>query len=156
MERGSRKRSSSAGSEKLERVGGRHGRTLFDRPKPTVGCSANGRSIISYPQYKETVDFSIASFSIYQTARCHKQETYNFVCISNCKPLLSLRLRSRVSTAKRCCVLCNRIPFASTSMDGKEKPRGLSAGYKPSGNDANRFANCIFKLLPLPVMILHS
>jgi len=44
--RGSRKRSSSAGSEKMERVGGRqekNGRTLFDRPKPTVGCSANGR-----------------------------------------------------------------------------------------------------------------
>jgi len=41
--RGSRKRSSSAGSEKMERVGGKNGRTLFDRPKPTVGCSANGR-----------------------------------------------------------------------------------------------------------------
>ena len=30
----------------MERVGGRggkNGRTLFDRPKPTVGCSANGR-----------------------------------------------------------------------------------------------------------------
>ena len=22
---------------------GKNGRTLFDRPKPTVGCSANGR-----------------------------------------------------------------------------------------------------------------
>jgi hypothetical protein len=46
MERGSIKRYSSAGSEKMERVGGRwekNGRTLFDRPKPTVGCSANGR-----------------------------------------------------------------------------------------------------------------
>jgi len=46
MERGSRKISSSAGSEKMERVGGRqekNGRTLFDRPKATVGCSANGR-----------------------------------------------------------------------------------------------------------------
>ena len=45
-ERGSRKRSSSAGSEKMERVVwqiGKNGRTLFDRPKPTVGCSANGR-----------------------------------------------------------------------------------------------------------------
>ena len=46
MERGSRKRSLSAGSEKMERVGGRwgagNGRTLFDRPKTTVGCSANG------------------------------------------------------------------------------------------------------------------
>ena len=41
-----RKRSSSAGSEKMERVVwqiGKNGRTLFDRPKPTVGCSANGR-----------------------------------------------------------------------------------------------------------------
>jgi len=47
MERGSRKRSSSAGSKKMERFGGRwekNGRTLFDRPKTTVGCSANGRS----------------------------------------------------------------------------------------------------------------
>jgi len=46
MERGSRKRSSSAGSEKMERVGGRYeknGRRVFDRPKPTMGCSANGR-----------------------------------------------------------------------------------------------------------------
>jgi len=46
MERGSIKRSSSAGSQKTERVGGswkKNGRTLFDRPKPTVGCSANGR-----------------------------------------------------------------------------------------------------------------
>ena len=46
METGSRKRSSSAGSEKMERVGGRqeeNERTLFDRPKSTVGCSANGR-----------------------------------------------------------------------------------------------------------------
>ena len=47
MKGGSRKRSSSAGSEKMERIGGRYkkknGRTLFDRPTPTVGCSANGR-----------------------------------------------------------------------------------------------------------------
>jgi len=46
MERGSRKRSSSAGSEEMERVGGRWGKmgtTLIDRPKRTVGCSANGR-----------------------------------------------------------------------------------------------------------------
>ena len=38
MEKGSRKRFSSAGSEKMERVGDRqekNGRTLFDRPKPT-------------------------------------------------------------------------------------------------------------------------
>jgi len=28
----------------MERVGGRrNGRTLLDRPKPTVGCSASGR-----------------------------------------------------------------------------------------------------------------
>jgi len=46
MERGSRKRSSGAGSEKMERDGDRQGkmeRYFFDRPKPTVGCSANGR-----------------------------------------------------------------------------------------------------------------
>ena len=46
MERGSRERSSSAGSEKMERVGGRwgkNGRTLFDRPNSTVVCSASGR-----------------------------------------------------------------------------------------------------------------
>ena len=45
MERGSRKRSSSAGSEKMESWWqiGKNERTLFDRPKPTVGCSANGR-----------------------------------------------------------------------------------------------------------------
>jgi hypothetical protein len=43
MER-SRKRSSSARSEKMERVGDRdNGEVLFDRPKPTAGCSANGR-----------------------------------------------------------------------------------------------------------------
>jgi hypothetical protein len=45
MERGSRKRSSSARSEKMERVGDRYeknGGTLFDRPKPAAGCSANG------------------------------------------------------------------------------------------------------------------
>jgi hypothetical protein len=48
VERGSRKRSSRAGSEKMERVRDRlvkNGRTLFDRPKPTVGCSGNGRRI---------------------------------------------------------------------------------------------------------------
>jgi hypothetical protein len=46
VERECRKRSSSAGSEKMERVGDRqrkNGRILFDRAKPTVGCSANGR-----------------------------------------------------------------------------------------------------------------
>jgi hypothetical protein len=44
MERRSRKRSSSAGSEKMERVGDRkNGEVLFDRPKPTTGCSANRR-----------------------------------------------------------------------------------------------------------------
>jgi hypothetical protein len=44
LERGSIKRSSSAGSEKMERVGdvGRNGRRLFDRPKPTLGFSDNG------------------------------------------------------------------------------------------------------------------
>ena len=42
MERRSRKRSSS---EKMERVGdiGKNGEVLSDRPKFTVGCSANGR-----------------------------------------------------------------------------------------------------------------
>jgi len=46
MERRSGKRSSSAGSEKMERVGdrwGQNGEVLFDRPKPTAGCSVNGR-----------------------------------------------------------------------------------------------------------------
>ena len=45
MERVSRKRSSSAGREKMESwwQTGKNGRTLFERPKPTVGCSANGR-----------------------------------------------------------------------------------------------------------------
>jgi hypothetical protein len=44
MERGSRKRSSSARSEKMERVGDRQEKMegYFDRPKPTAGCSANG------------------------------------------------------------------------------------------------------------------
>jgi hypothetical protein len=39
----SRKRSSGAGSEKMERVGDRlgNGEVLFDRPKPTAGCSAH-------------------------------------------------------------------------------------------------------------------
>ena len=46
--RGSRKRSSSARNEKMERAGDieKNGRILFDRPKPTVGCSANGRRSI--------------------------------------------------------------------------------------------------------------
>jgi hypothetical protein len=44
MERRSKKRSSSAGSEKMGRFGDReNGGALFDRPKPTMGCSANGR-----------------------------------------------------------------------------------------------------------------
>ena len=45
MQRGSRKRSTSDGSLKMESWWqiGKNGRTLFDRPKPTVGCSANGR-----------------------------------------------------------------------------------------------------------------
>jgi len=46
MERRSRKRSSSSRSEKMERVSDKekkNGRTLFDRPKPTTGCRANGR-----------------------------------------------------------------------------------------------------------------
>jgi len=46
MERGSRKRSSSAGSRKDGESWwqiGKNGRILFDRPKPTVGCSDNGR-----------------------------------------------------------------------------------------------------------------
>jgi hypothetical protein len=42
MERGSRKRSSSAGSERVGDRWGKHGRTLFDRPKPTMGCSTDG------------------------------------------------------------------------------------------------------------------
>jgi len=45
MERRSGKTSSGAGSEKMERVGDRQGKmeTYFYRPKPTAGCSANGR-----------------------------------------------------------------------------------------------------------------
>ena len=44
MEKGSRKSSSSTGSEKIELVADRkNGRTLFDRSKPSVGCSGNGR-----------------------------------------------------------------------------------------------------------------
>jgi hypothetical protein len=49
MERRSGKRSSSVGSEKTERAGdriGTNGEVLFDRPKPTAGCSANGRRIL--------------------------------------------------------------------------------------------------------------
>ena len=46
MERRSRKRSSSVGNEKMERVGDRYGQdggTLFDRLNFTAGCSADGR-----------------------------------------------------------------------------------------------------------------
>jgi hypothetical protein len=52
MERRSRKKSSSAGSEKMERVGeiGKIGEVLFDRPKATASCSANGRRIIIIPK----------------------------------------------------------------------------------------------------------
>ena len=43
MERGSRKRASSAGNGESWWQIGKNGRILFDRPKPTVGCSGNGR-----------------------------------------------------------------------------------------------------------------
>jgi hypothetical protein len=46
MKKRSRKRSSSAGSEKKEIISDRkekNGEVIFDRPKPTAGCSANGR-----------------------------------------------------------------------------------------------------------------
>jgi hypothetical protein len=46
MERRNRKSSSSAGSDNIERVGdrqGKNGEVLFDRLKPTAGCSPNGR-----------------------------------------------------------------------------------------------------------------
>jgi hypothetical protein len=46
MERRGRKGSSSARSEEMERAGDRdkkYGLIFFDRPKPTAGCSANGR-----------------------------------------------------------------------------------------------------------------
>jgi hypothetical protein len=46
MERASRRRSSSAGSEKMERDSDKqkkNGRTSFNRPRLTAGCSANGR-----------------------------------------------------------------------------------------------------------------
>jgi hypothetical protein len=46
MER--RRKRSSVGSEKMERIGnkiGKNGEVLFDRPKPTASCSANGRRI---------------------------------------------------------------------------------------------------------------
>jgi hypothetical protein len=44
MERGSRKRPSSPGSKKIERVVDcKNGRILIDRPKPRAGCSVNGR-----------------------------------------------------------------------------------------------------------------
>jgi len=60
MERGSRKRSLIAGSEKMESWWqiGKNGRTLFDRPKPTVGCSANGRRRGGRPRkrWKEEVE----------------------------------------------------------------------------------------------------
>jgi hypothetical protein len=45
MERRSGKRSSGVGCEKMERVG-KNGDVFFDMPKPTAGCSANGRRII--------------------------------------------------------------------------------------------------------------
>jgi hypothetical protein len=49
MERRGRKGSASARSEEMETAGeiGKNGRILFDRPKPTVGCSANGRRHIN-------------------------------------------------------------------------------------------------------------
>ena len=46
MERGSRKRSSSAGSERMDRVGGREEKMeghCSTGQSPTVGCIANGR-----------------------------------------------------------------------------------------------------------------
>ena len=39
----------SAASEKMDRAGdiyGENGEVLFDRPKPTAGCSANGRKSV--------------------------------------------------------------------------------------------------------------
>jgi hypothetical protein len=48
MARRSKKRSSSARSEKMDRVSeiGKNGRTLFDGPKPIMGYTANGRRIL--------------------------------------------------------------------------------------------------------------
>jgi hypothetical protein len=84
MERGSRKRSSSAGSEKMERESwwqiGKNGRTLFDRPKLTVGCSANGRGGGRGRRRRmklytfRTVPLSIMSFALY-TRQWYVSET---------------------------------------------------------------------------------
>jgi hypothetical protein len=52
MERRSRKRSSSAGSKEIERAG-KNGEVLFDRPKPTAGCSGNERRRIRRKKEEE-------------------------------------------------------------------------------------------------------
>ena len=88
MERGSKKRSSSTGSEKMERVGGRYeknGRTLFDRPKPTVGCSVNGRrkitgSVDKVTGHPPTNCFSIPSRNILFAVMSKSKKNTCLIC----------------------------------------------------------------------------
>ena len=42
-EEGGRERERERERDSWWQIGKQNGRTLFDRPKPTVGCSANGR-----------------------------------------------------------------------------------------------------------------
>ena len=66
MERVGRKRSSSARNEEMERVGdtGKNGTILCNRPKPTAGCSANGRSYINAPMEEEVTSMHQLSANI--------------------------------------------------------------------------------------------
>jgi hypothetical protein len=66
MERRGRKGSSSARIEEMELATDRkNGGILFDRPKPTAGCSANGRR--GFPKYLKLVTFSKDSLPVFMT-----------------------------------------------------------------------------------------
>ena len=78
MERGSRKRASSAGSEKMESWWQieKNGRTLFDRPKPAVGCSANGRRRNDQldAQLRHIIRLLLQSSTCFEQLCAHHQE----------------------------------------------------------------------------------
>jgi len=114
--------------------------------------------IISYPQCKETAGFS-ETFSPSTKLHSVTNRRHTSIILFPFQ-ILSLYCHlgyDHVSAWPSAVVFSAFVyPSASTCMDGNEKPRGLSVGYKTSWNEDNRFANCIFKLLPLLVMILHS
>jgi hypothetical protein len=73
----------------MERAGdrwGKNGRILFDRPKPTVGCSANGRRIWRRIQIREFLNTKLSPFFSHVLSGpnilifSHKQIECNWKC----------------------------------------------------------------------------